>query len=150
MADNTTSLPCAVCGTELERVDGQPDIPYGANIFNTTGHYGATAYDSPCGEHLELLICTPCLDGMRERQAIHRVLHATHDTPRQRHVWRSETDTDRDNPLNRQRLRNELAMCQFFDDTDEMTNEWSMRIFDACNEASSKGQPFDPAAVSAT
>lgn len=44
-------------------MDGQPEVPYGANIFISHGHYGATAYDAPGGEYLELLICTPCQIG---------------------------------------------------------------------------------------
>jgi hypothetical protein len=56
-----TTLPCAVCRKALERMDAAYDIPYAANIFVSYGHEGATAYDSPGGEHLELLICTDCL-----------------------------------------------------------------------------------------
>lgn len=67
-------LPCAVCKTELESsIHNKPDMPSNANIFTSTGHYGATAYDSMGPEHIELYICTDCLDEMRDNKVINVV-----------------------------------------------------------------------------
>jgi hypothetical protein len=146
----TTTLPCAVCLEPQERMDGQPEVPYGANIFVSYGHYGATAYDAPGGEYLQLLICTPCLTTMKANSAIHRVLLGTGATPGQWNLWGSEADPREDNPWNKQRLRNEFAMDDFFDAApDGMTQEWAKLIFDACQAASHEGKVFDPASVPA-
>ncbi|MBG0738724.1 hypothetical protein IV500_04735 [Paeniglutamicibacter antarcticus] len=145
-----TALPCAVCLIPQERVDGAPDIPYGANIFTTTGHYGSTAFDSVFGgEHLELLICTSCIGIMRANSAIYRVLEATEATLEQRNLWRSTEDPCGDNPWNKQRLRNEFAMEDYFEAVTAMTQEWAELIYDACNEASRAGKAFDPASIPA-
>ncbi|HEX9229442.1 MAG TPA: hypothetical protein VF885_22820 [Arthrobacter sp.] len=149
-APETTTLPCAVCRKALERMDASYDIPYAANIFVSYGHEGATAYDSPGGEHLELLICTDCLDTMKAAAAIDRVLHATAATPAASNPWGSAADPRTDNPWNKQRLRNEFAMMDFLDEAPEgMDEAWGKAIFDACREASRTGRPFDPASVPA-
>ncbi|HEX9228924.1 MAG TPA: hypothetical protein VF885_20165 [Arthrobacter sp.] len=146
----TTTLPCAVCRKALEAMDGDVDAPDAANIFNSYGHYGATAYDAPGGEHLELLICTDCLTAMKANSAVHRVLHATAATEEARNLWDSEADPREDNPWNKQRLRNEFAMSDFFDEAPEgMDDAWARVIFDACQAASRDGKPFDPASVPA-
>lgn len=145
-----TTLPCAVCRKTLDRMDANYDIPYAANIFVSHGHYGATAYDSPGGEHLELLICTDCLDAMKANAVVDRVLHATEATPVASNAWGSSDDPKEDNPWNRQRLRNEFAMNDFLDaHRDVMHGAWASRIFESCMEASRRGMIFDPAAVSA-
>lgn len=125
-------------------MDGNPDVPYGANIFASHGHYGATAYDTPGGEHLELLICTGCLDTIKATSAIHRVLHATAATEESRNLWDSDDDPAEDNPKNKQRLRNEFAMETFLETTQGMTQERAGRIFKACHEASREGKVFEP------
>lgn len=146
----TTSLPCAVCMQPQERMDGQAEVPYGANIFITHGHYGATAFDTPGGEYLELLICTPCMMTMRDNAAIHRVLLGTETTPGQFNVWGSPEDPQEDNPWNKQRLRNEWAMTDFFDGAPAgMNQDWAAAIFDACQVASREGKAFDPASIPA-
>lgn len=145
----TTTLPCAVCRKPLERMDGDPDAPYAANIFVSYGHYGATAFDAPGGEYLELFICTPCLEIMKANSAIHRVLYPTDAVPEQRNLWGSTADPREDNPWNRQRLRNEFAMDDFLNATAGMTQEWARAVFTACQEASRAGRAFDPATVPA-
>lgn len=138
-------LPCAVCGDGLEPVEADlPDQPHGANIFATTGHYGATAFDSPGGDHLELLICTPCLHAMARRQVIHRVLAAAGDTAEQRLVWGSPEDEavgatpwDTLNLANQRRLEACAA-------TPGMTPQTLERLWDACREATQDGKVFDP------
>lgn len=144
-----TTLPCAVCRKALERMDPGHDTPYGANIFVSYGHYGATAFDSVFGgEHLELHICTDCLTTMTANSAINRVLEPTKATAEQRNIWHSDDDPREDNPWNRQRLRNEFAMTGFFDQAPEgMDDAWAKAIFEACQAASREGMPFDPAAV---
>lgn len=145
----TTTLPCASCRGPLERMDGDPDAPYGANIFVAHGQYGATAYDAPGGEHLELFICTPCLEIMRSNAAIHRVLHPTETTPEQRNLWGSPADPEGDNPQNILRLRNEDVMEAFAETAPGMNSEWFSRVFAACTDASRDGRVFDPATVPA-
>lgn len=146
----TTALPCAVCRKALKRMDPGYDIPYAANIFVSYGHEGATAYDAPGGEHLELLICTECMEAMKVSALIDRVLHATATTPVASNPWGSPEDPREDNPWNRQRLRNEFAMSDFFDAAPEgMDDAWARAIFDACQAASLAGKPFDPASVPA-
>jgi hypothetical protein len=69
-----TDLPCAVCKKELDVVhEGFSDAPYGANIFRSSGHYGATAFDSEAGESLELYICTECMKEMADSDSINVV-----------------------------------------------------------------------------
>ncbi|QOD05938.1 hypothetical protein [Pseudarthrobacter sp. BIM B-2242] len=146
----TTTLPCAVCRKPLERSDGDPNVPYGANIFITHGHYGSTAFDAVFGgEHLELLICTECMTTMRENAAIHRVLKATEATPEQTFIWGSPEDPNEDNPWNKQRLRNDFAMEDFFAQTPGMTEDWAKLIYDACQVVSRDGKVFDPASIPA-
>lgn len=128
-------------------MDGQPEVPYGANIFISHGHYGATAFDSPGGEYLELLICTPCLNIMKANSAIQRVLLGTETTPGQWNLWESKEDPVGDNPWNKQRLRNEFAMEDFFEAAHGMNEAWAHRIFDACTEASRLGRAFDPTSI---
>jgi hypothetical protein len=131
-------------------MDGDVDTPYGANIFTSTGHYGATAFDSVFGgEHLELHICTPCMATMTANAAIHRILRPTETTPEQRNIWRSAEDPTGDTPWNEQRLRNEAAMERFDEATEGMTPEWFHQIYNACQEASRAGKAFDPATVPA-
>lgn len=145
-----TTLPCAVCCQPLERVGGEPNVPYDANIFATHGHYGSTSFDPVFGgEHLALHICTGCLTTMRENATIHRVLTATEATPEQTVIWGSPEDPQDDNPWNKQRLRNDFAMEDFFEKAPGMTQEWAKLIFDACQAASRAGKIFDPAAVPA-
>lgn len=146
----TTTLPCAVCLKPQERMDGQADVPYGANIFTSGGHYGATAYDSYGGEHLELLICAPCLTTMQANAAIHRVFQATGEIPEQTFVWGSAEDPAADNNWNRQRLRNEFAMEDYLEAAEGMNQEWASRVFAACSDASRAGKSFDPATVPAS
>jgi hypothetical protein len=144
------TLPCAVCLNLLEAMDGDVEVPYGANTFTTTGHYGATAFDSVFGgEHLELHICTPCLAMMTANAAIHRVLSPTETTPEQRNIWRSAEDPSGDTPWNEQRLRNEAAMERFAETTPTMTPEWFGIIYAACQDASRAGKAFDPASIPA-
>ena len=145
----TTTLPCAVCSKALERMDGDPDNPYGANIFTAGGNYGATAYDAPGGEHLELLICTDCLHTMKASSSIYRVLHATAATPEARNFWDSAADPAEDNPKNKQRLRNDFAMEDYLETAEGMTQEWASLVFEACYAASHAGEVFDPASVPA-
>jgi hypothetical protein len=142
-------LPCAICGHDIEAMDENPAVPYAANIFTSSGHYGATAYDSFGGEHLEIFICTPCIMIIQEKNAINRVLHATNSTPTQRNRWLSEDDPDSDNPKNELRLRNESKMNAFMEADAGMTAEWATKIFEACETASHKGEEFDPASVAA-
>lgn len=145
-----TTLPCAACRKPLERMDGRHDIPYAANIFVSFGHEGATAYDAPGGEHLELFICTECLDAMKTNAVIDRVLHATAASAVASNRWGSPEDPQDDNPWNKQRLRNEWAMTDFFDDAPAgMTEDWAQLIFDACHVASQEGKVFDPASIPA-
>lgn len=147
----TTTLPCAVCRKPLERVDGDPDIPYDANIFTTRGHYGSTCFDPVFGgEHLDLFICTGCMTTMRENAAIHRVLKATEATPEQTFIWGSPEDPQDDNPWNKQRLRNDFAMEDYFESTPGMTQDWAKLIYDACQVASRDGKIFDPASIPAS
>lgn len=142
-------LPCPICGHDIEAMDENPSVPYGANIFTSSGHYGATAYDSFGGEHLEIFICTPCIMIIQEKNAVNRVLHATNSTPTQRNRWLSEDDPDFDNPKNELRLRNESKMNVYFESTPEMTAEWATKIFEACEIASHKGEEFDPSLIPA-
>lgn len=131
-------------------MDGDPEVPYGANIFISYGHYGSTAFDSVFGgEHLELLICTPCMTTMRANAAIHRVLKATEATPEQTFLWGSPEDPNEDNPWNKQRLRNDFVMEDCFEATPSMSQEWAKLIYDACQEASRAGKAFNPASISA-
>lgn len=148
MGNQTTTLPCAICLVKPQLVRGNPDAPYGANVFTSSGHYGATAYDPVFGgEHLRLLICTGCLLKMQENGSVHRVLHATDETPEQLLLWGSDEDPGTDNPWNEQRLRNDLAMAEFAESTPGMTEEWSGRIYATCQEASRYGKTFNPAEV---
>lgn len=149
-ATETSTLPCAVCRKALERMDAGYDIPYAANIFVSYGHEGATAYDAPGGEHLELLICTDCLEAMKANALIDRVLHATAATPMASNHWGSPEDPVEGNLWNKQRLSNEFAMSDFFDEAPAgMNDAWARAIFDACQAASRDGKAFDPASVPA-
>lgn len=138
-------LPCAVCGTGFEPVESDlPDQPYGANIFTTTGHYGATAFDSPGGDRLELLICTPCMKAMAERQAIHRVLDATEQIPEQTLIWGStEEQAIGDTPMNQLRLAN-LYRLEAAEQMPGMTVEKWHQLFKASAAASAAGRVFTP------
>ncbi|MCC3292878.1 hypothetical protein [Arthrobacter sp. zg-Y1110] len=138
-------LPCAVCGTTLEPVESDlPDQPYGANIFTTSGHYGATAFDSPGGDRLELLICTACMKSMAERQAIHRVLDATEQTPEQTLVWGSDAEQAiSDTPMNALRLAN-MYRLEAVEEMPGMTVEKYHEAFRACAAASAAGRVFSP------
>lgn len=141
-------LPCAVCSKTLERVDEKfPNQPYEANIFVSYGHYGATAYDSPGGERLEMFICTECMEGIKKRNAIHRVLEGTKATPSQRFVWGSDEDSVGDNPKNELRLNNEFAMDRYCESTFGMTEEWAHKIYEACMIASKNGEEFNPSDI---
>lgn len=144
-----TTLPCAVCRKALEAMDGNPGVPYGANIFYAYGHEGATAFDTPGGEHLKLLICTDCLETMQANSAIHRIFEAIEEIPAQAFIWGSAEDPATDNNWNRRRLRNEFAMEDYIEAADGMTQEWAGLIFAACTEASRAGKIFDPASVPA-
>lgn len=144
-----TDLPCALCWNDIEAMDGNPETPYGANIFTSSGHYGATAYDSFGGEHLEILICTDCIMRIQDGNAVNRVLHATNSTPTQRNRWLSEDDPDFDNPKNELRLRNESKMNVYIESTPGMSTEWATRIFEACEIASHKGDEFNPSLIPA-
>lgn len=60
-------LPCIVCGKELEPATPKPldtdtNQPWGANVFISRGHYGATAFDTGHDDFLEVNICTYCLE----------------------------------------------------------------------------------------
>lgn len=137
-------LPCAVCGQHPEPVEADlPDQPHGVNIFTTEGHYGATAYDAPGGEHLELLICTPCMKAMAERSAIHRVLAAAGDTAEQRFAWGSPeeqalpglTPWDKVNLANQDRLEECAAIPG-------MTPGALKRLWEECLDATRDGKRF--------
>ena len=136
-------LPCAVCGITLEPVESDLlDQPYGANIFTTTGHYGATAFDSPGGDRLELLICTPCMKAMAERQAIHRILDATEGIPQQTLIWGSEEEQAViDTPMNALRLANTYRL-EAAEQMPGMTVENYHALFRACAAASAAGRVF--------
>lgn len=136
-------LPCAVCGTALGPVESDlPDQPYGANIFISTGHYGATAFDSPGGDRLELLICTPCMKAMAERQAIHRILDATEQIPEQTLIWGSaEEQAVSDTPMNALRLAN-MYRLEAAEEIPGMTVEKYNDLFQACAAASTAGREF--------
>lgn len=138
-------LPCAVCGTTFEPAEADlPDQPYGANIFTTTGHYGATAFDSPGGDRLELLICTPCMKSMAERQAIHRVLDGTEEDPEQTLIWGSaEEQAVYDTPMNQLRLAN-MHRLEAAEERPGMTVEEWHQLFNASAEASRQGRIFQP------
>lgn len=87
---------------------------------------------------------------MQRGQAVHRVLHATENVPEQRVLWQSGEDPRGDNPWNKQRLRNEFAMADFFDAAPEGMNEsWAKTIFDGCMVASRDGKLFDPTTIPA-
>lgn len=150
-AATETTLPCAVCLKPQEALDGDPEVPYAANIFTSTGHYGSTAFDAVFGgERLELLICTPCMKAMRSNAAIQRIFEATEATPEEQvFIWGSADDTAGDNPKNEKRLRNEAAMERFAEATPGMTKEWFHLLFGACTDASRAGKAFNPAAISA-
>lgn len=139
------SLPCAVCSKPIEAVDkDHPEQPYGANIFISYGHYGATAYDSPGGENLEIFICTDCMKGMVERNSINRVLHATAHSPEQKNLWMSENDPEDDNAKNKLRLKNEYALEEFLEYTPEMSMAWANALYEDCHKASQSGVIFNP------
>jgi hypothetical protein len=144
-----TTLPCAVCRKPLERMDGHHDIPYAANIFISFGHEGATAYDAPGGEHLEMFICTECLEVMKTNAVIDRVLHATAAAPVVSNLWGSPEDPCEDNPWNKQRLRNEWALMDCYENMLGMNEEWAGRLYAECQEASRDGRAFNPASVPA-
>lgn len=146
---DTTALPCAVCRKTLEAMDGDVGVPYGANVFYAYGHEGATAFDTPGGEHLKLFICTECLRIMQANSAIHRVFEAIEEIPEQAFIWGSAEDPATDNNWNRRRLRNEFAMEDYLEAAEGMTREWAGLIFAACTEASRAGRIFDPASVPA-
>lgn len=139
-----THLPCAICSNPIEAMDGDDRVPYGANIFTSSGHYGSTVYDSFHGEHLEILICAECLLALTESRVVMRVLHSTRNTPEQRNIFRSDEDPYGDNPLNSLRLENELAMNKYLESTSGMTKEWATEIFNACEKASKEGISFSP------
>lgn len=64
------TLPCLVCGRELESAipasvrnpSGNSNQPYAGTTFWTSGHYGSTVFDpqTPMVE-LHLNVCDPCL-----------------------------------------------------------------------------------------
>ena len=66
--DDQYTLPCFICGKELEPAfketfDNVYNQPFGGTVFKTHGHYGSTAWD-PVGmseKILELTICDQCL-----------------------------------------------------------------------------------------
>ena len=60
-------LPCFVCGKKLENALDADNQPYGANVFRTDGHYGATFWDSFDYEDIVINVCTPCLETRKER-----------------------------------------------------------------------------------
>jgi hypothetical protein len=72
------TLPCIVCGAELEPV-GSPfpeygNQPYGGTVFESSGQYGSTVWD-PCltsDDKLEITVCDQC---MRMAAAAGVILH---------------------------------------------------------------------------
>jgi hypothetical protein len=69
-------LDCIVCGSKLNAsVPGDPatNIPHRANVFRSSGHYGATAFDK-LDSLLEINVCTPCLNAAADHQRVYWVL----------------------------------------------------------------------------
>lgn len=61
MTDLAKSLPCIVCGVELDDVSGYQTQPYEGLSFTTQGHYGSTYFDPMDGSRLAINICDPCV-----------------------------------------------------------------------------------------
>lgn len=56
------TLPCIVCGKELESVgSGSPNHANNANEFHTRGQYGSTVFDPLDGSYLAVNICDACI-----------------------------------------------------------------------------------------
>lgn len=55
-------LNCMVCGKKPEKVyEDHEDLPYGATLFTSHGHYGSTFFDPMDGSTIEIAICDSCL-----------------------------------------------------------------------------------------
>lgn len=152
MAEPNAALPCAVCRETPEAMDGNPDYPYAADIFEATGHYGSTMFDPVFGgENLQLFICATCLTGMKDAGVVRRILHPAADFPGETVIWGSDADTRSDSPWNENRLANERRAEQFLEAKAEtgsssMVMPWlASTVLRACNEASKRGEIFDPA-----
>lgn len=142
------AMPCAVCGTVLEAIDGDSDIPYAGDIFTATGHYGSTMYDPVFGgEHLTLIICAPCLTGMRARGAVTRTLLGVHGASPERLIWGSPGEAERDNPRNKLRLENERALAAYAEANPQaMYPGLYAELMELCDQASLAGLAFHPPA----
>lgn len=138
--------PCAVCGTVPEAMDGDPHVPYAADIFTATGHYGSTMYDPVFGgEHITLTICESCLTGMRARGAVTRTLLGVHGAEPERLIWGAPGEAERDNPRNALRLKNERALAAYAEANPQaMYPGLYAELMELCDQASLTGVTFNP------
>lgn len=62
------TLDCIVCGSRLESALGDDSInqPAGGLSFQSSGHYGSTAFDPLDGTYLEINVCDKCLVSSRD------------------------------------------------------------------------------------
>jgi len=83
--ESTFTLPCVVCGAELEpafnnpMANAEPNQPHGGTTFLTNGHYGSTVFDQMDRTELQINLCDPCLLKAAEAG---RVLHYAPPRPR--------------------------------------------------------------------
>lgn len=56
-------MNCIVCKTELRNIDAGDveNQPAGGTAFQSSGHYGSTAFDPMDGTYLEINVCDGCL-----------------------------------------------------------------------------------------
>ncbi len=92
------TLPCIVCDKKLAHAtvaDTTVNLPWGANIFKSYGHYGATAFDNLRDEYLEVNICTACLETAAESGRVYLVKPGYQAPPPASYIlWRPDSSTD--------------------------------------------------------
>ncbi len=75
-------MNCFKCNKKISSATVEPsnvyDMPSNATVWNTTGNYGSTIYDSISNECLLLFICDKCLKN-NQKNVIRRTTHVTPD-----------------------------------------------------------------------
>lgn len=65
------SLPCIVCGKQLENSEPvgstERNQPLDGTAFSTHGHYGSTFFDPQDGQMLEITVCDECLGKHKDK-----------------------------------------------------------------------------------
>lgn len=70
------ALPCIACGNELNNAfHDMTNQPSDGTAFESSGHYGSTAFDPMDGSYIEINVCDRCLVAAREKGRVLRGMH---------------------------------------------------------------------------